>query len=499
MIPHRLKPSFAALIAAFTVSAGMVSFFTPASARADELAKQAEDLKAKYAADINELATWCEEKTLKVSARKTRAVLGPDDPLKFYVPVLPTDIGPAKPPDGASPEYVEWDQKLSKLRKDQSVALYDLARRAVRAKQPGLALELALEAIRANPDNESVRRLFGFQKYQNQWRTAYDAKKLRQGLVWNDKFGWLPKSHVKRYEQGQRFRNNKWISAADDVAAHRDIESGWLVETEHYSIHTDASQEAGVALGQKLEQLYLLWSQLFICYYASENDVIALFDGRARTQGPLARHQVVYFRDREEYLASLKPMMPNIDISIGVYMDIPRTAYFYPDPKGDDRTLYHEGTHQLFHESRPVSPKVGKLVNFWIIEGIAMYMESLRVRDSFYELGGFDDQRMIAARYRLLNDHFYVPLAEMVGYSMEKLQKDPRIATLYSQSAGLTHFLIHYDHAKYRDALVAYLSEVYSAHDTEQTLPKLTGERFADLDQQYKEFMVKSDGKSGGK
>jgi hypothetical protein len=473
----------------------MVALFSQSVGRADELAKQAEDLKTKYAADINDLAKWCEEKTLKVSARKTRAVLGPDDPLRFYVPVLPMDIGPAKPPDGASPEYIEWDQKLNKLRKDQSVALYDLARRAVKGKQPGLALELALEAIRANPDNESVRRLFGFQKFQSQWRTAYDAKKLRQGLVWSDKFGWLPKSHVKRYEQGQRFRNNKWISAADDAAAHRDIESGWIVETEHYAIHTDSSQEAGVALGQKLEQLYLLWSQLFICYYASENDVIALFDGRARTQGQMPRHQIVYFRDRQEYLASLKPMMPNIDISIGVYMDNTRTAYFYPDPKGDDRTLYHEATHQLFHESRPVSPKVGKLANFWIIEGIAMYMESLKVRDGFYELGGFDDQRMIAARYRLLNDHFYVPLAELVGYNMEKLQKDPRIATLYSQSAGLTHFLIHYDHAKYRDALVAYLSEVYSAHDTEQTLPKLTAERFADLDQQYKEFMAKGDGK----
>ena len=42
---------------------------------------------------------------------------------------------------------------------------------------------------------------------------------------------------------------------------------------------------------------------------------------------------------------------------------------------------------------------------------------------------------------------------------MEKLQKDPKIATLYSQSAGLTHFLIHYDHGRYRDALVAYLAD----------------------------------------
>jgi hypothetical protein len=495
MDPFRPKPPLPTAFAAFTLLMGVMLFSPPSFAYADDLAHTAGDSKAKYAADLGQLAAWCDEKGLKAEARKTRSALGPDDPVKFYVPVLPVEVGPPKLPEGASPVVVEWDQKFNKLRKDRAIALYDLARRAMQAKQPGLALELALDAIRANPDNESVRRLFGYQKYQNQWRTNYEAKKLRQGMVWNDKFGWLPKSYVKRYAEGQRYRNNKWISAAEDAAAHRDIGSGWDIETEHYSIRTDAGLEAGVALGQKLEQLYFLWGQLFICYYASENDVIALFDGRAKAQPPLRRHQVVYFRDRAEYLDSLKAMMPNIEISIGVYMDNTRTAYFYVDKKGDDRTLYHEATHQLFHESRPVSPKVGRFANFWIIEGIAMYMESLQVRDGYYELGGFDDLRMLAARYRLLNDHFYVPFTELVGYDMERIQKDPRIGTLYSQAAGLTHFLIHYNHARYRDALVAYLTDVYSGRDTEQTLPKLTGASFAELDKQYKEFMTKGDGK----
>ena len=37
---------------------------------------------------------------------------------------------------------------------------------------------------------------------------------------------------------------------------------------------------------------------------------------------------------------------------------------------------------------------------------------------------------------------------------MDTLQNDPRIRTLYSQAAGLTHFLIYYDDGRYRDALV---------------------------------------------
>ena len=137
----------------------------------------------------------------------------------------------------------------------------------------------------------------------------------------------------------------------------------------------------------------------------------------------------------------------NIEISIGMYHDQTRQAYFFAGKDSDDRTLYHEATHQLFHESRPVAPDVGRRANFWIVEGIAMYMESLRQEDGYYVLGGFDDERLNAAQFRLLRDKFYVPLQEFVGYGMEKIQKDPRIGTLYSQAAGLTHFLVYYDGA----------------------------------------------------
>ena len=300
--------------------------------------------------------------------------------------------------------------------------------------------------------------MFGYQKFRDQWRTLYEVKKLRAGFVWSEKFGWLPKAYLRRYEEGQRYSDGRWISAEEDARRHRDIRSGWDVETEHYTIRTNHSIEAAVALGVKLERLNRLWQQLFVRYYASQADVVALFDGRAK---PACRRRagtsVVYFRDRDDYNRSLRAAMPNIGISVGVYLDEPRRAYFFAGKDGDDRTLYHEATHQLFHESRPVAPDVGRKANFWIVEGIAMYMESLRQEDGYYVLGGFDDQRLHAAQYRLLHDHFYVPLDEFVDYGMERLQNDPRIATLYSQAAGLTHFLIYYDGGRYRDALVSYL------------------------------------------
>ncbi len=244
-----------------------------------------------------------------------------------------------------------------------------------------------------------------------------------------------------------------------------------------------------MALGVKLEHLNRLWRQLFIRFYASEADVVALFEGRLQRPPPSPRFQVVYFRDRDDYNRALEAAMPNIAISIGAYFEPLRQAYFFASEPADDRTLFHEAAHQLFHQSRPVARDVGGRANFWIVEGIALFMETLRQEDGYYVLGGSQDDRIRAARHRLLVDDFYVPLAEFAGYGREKFQNDPRIATLYSQAAGLANFLVFYDGGRYRDALVAYLTAVYTGRDRPDTLAKLTGTPFAELDKQYREFI----------
>jgi hypothetical protein len=484
-----------AIVAALTVGC-LLSVAAPAPA--GDQRKAALDLRVKYAADLEQLAVWCEANGLAEQARKTRQVRGPSDPYKLCVPVLPSAVGPPKLPADASAKVVEWNTRLGRLRHDHAVALYEIARRAVRAGRASIAFEMALAAIQASPDYEPARRLFGYQKFRDQWCSAYEAKKLRTGCVWSDKFGWLPKTFLRRYEQGQRLYEGHWITAAEDADRHRDIESGWDIETEHYTIRTNHSLEAGVALGVKLERLYRLWQEMFICYWASEADVVAMFDGRPRPPShPSPRHSVVFFRDRDDYNRSLRAAMPNIGMSIGVYVDRMRRAYFFADKQNDDRTLYHEATHQLFHESRPVAPEVGLKANFWIVEGIAMYMESLRQEDGFYVLGGFDDERLHAAQYRLLVDKFYVPLQQFCGYGMTKLQSDRRIATLYSQAAGQANFLVHYDGGRYRDALVSYLVAVYTGRDDLDTLAKLTSAHYSELDKQYRAFMEAGRGKKG--
>ncbi len=329
-----------------------------ARAAAIDPAQAAETLRAKYAADLEKLAKWCEASGLADEARKTRRALSPSDPYKLYVPVLPEQVGPPKLPDDAPANVVEWNTKLWKLRDDYALTCYEMARRAIRSGRAGLAFVLVLDAIQANPDYEPARRLLGYQKYRGQWHTLYEVRKLRSGMVWNEKFGWLPKAYEHRYEAGERYCDGRWISADEDAKRHSDIRNGWRIETEHYLIHTNAGIEAGVALGVKLERLYRLWQRLFIRYYASAADVGGLFDGRSkRTMAWAFRHNVVYFRDRDEYNHALDSFIPNIKMTVGVYRDKPGCAYFFAGKDSDDRTMYHEATHQLFHESRLVAPR----------------------------------------------------------------------------------------------------------------------------------------------
>ena len=136
-----------------------------------------------------------------------------------------------------------------------------------------------------------------------------------------------------------------------------------------------------------------------------------------------------------------------------------------------------------------MSPKAGNKANFWVIEGIAMFMESLHEQDGYFVLGGLEDERVNAARYHLQKNDFYVPFAELVGYGEDRLQRDRKIKSLYSQAAGMANFLIFYEGGRYRDALVAYLSVVYNAQDDRGTLSKLTGSSYTELDKQYRTYM----------
>jgi len=460
------------------------------SVRADELLDAIRRQTGDYRQKLEELAQWCESVGLTAEAERTRRWLHPIVDDRLLIPLWPAEIGFDTPPEGFSQQQVEWYRRWTQLRKEQADKLFTLARGAVRKGRSGLALDLAMAALHENPDHEAIRRLFGYQKYAGFWRTNYELRRLRAGDVWHEVFGWVPKAHVARYEKGERFFNGRWISAEEEASLRSNLQNGWVVESEHYRVLTNHSREEGVKLLTRLEQLNELWSRLFIRFYATEAQVMSLFDARSRPAPLVPRqHKVILFRNREEYVQALITAVPQIGITSGMYDSRTQTCYFFAGPQADPTTIYHEATHQMFQEVGKATSTPGLRGNFWIVEAAAMYMETLRTEEDFLVLGGIDTPRLLAARVRFLQDHFYVPLREFVALGIKEWQSDTRIGALYSQAAGLMQFLMHYDGGRYRDAAVNYLASVYAGTDSLETLSRLTNKSYTQLDEEYAAYL----------
>lgn len=460
----------------------------PCPVRADVVPARAE-LYAGYAQKLDALAKTCSDENLPEAAELLKNWLPTREPGQLTLFLPPPS---AEPAEKKSSETPEWRKRWQVLRDGQADALVALAAQALAEHRSSTACELVVEALRENPDHEQARRAMGYAKFEGVWHTPFEIRQLRAGKVWHDRFGWLPQAHVKRYENGERFALGRWMTADEEAALRSDLARGWRIETEHYLVMTNHSLEEGVALGRRLESLYGIWQQVFVPYLANEAELARRLEGRAIPR-TARQHDVVYYRTRDEYNEALRARQPKIDITLGIYFDDSRTAYFFAGDDQDPGTLYHEATHQLFQETRKVAPRVARDGNFWIVEGIACYMESLVEHEGYFTLGGTNAGRMPAARHRLLVDGFYVPLAELVQFGMQRLQHDPQIAMLYSQSAGLADFFMHEADGRYRDALARYLAAVYTGRATPRTLTEATGTGYVALDGEYRQFMSRGE------
>ena len=254
------------------------------------------------------------------------------------------------------------------------------------------------------------------------------------------------------------------------------------------------SLAAAADLAARLERLHQIWRQLFAGFYFSEREVRELFAGDRPVR---ERHQpfhVFYHRDKDDYVAALKRRQPRIAETLGIYFDADREAHFFAGDERNAATLNHEAVHQLFQETRPAARHVGETANFWIVEGIATYFETLREhRDPaaglYYTIGESSAGRLPAAKRRLLVETFYVPLDQLTRLGKDDLQRYPELAKLYSQSAGLAALLMDGEEGRYREPLVEYLTTVYAGRDEAQSLSDATGCSMTELDAAYRRYL----------
>ena len=373
-------------------------------------------------------------------------------------------------------------------------ALYQQARQVCEEGDVGTALRLVTQTLAYDPDHADARRVLGYRRVGDTWAGRYAARRLDRGEIWHRQFGWIRAEDTERWEAGERPFGKRWISIDEDARRHATIADGWQIRTDHFRVVTNHSRTEAARLAMRLEELYQIWQQQFGGFHLTAEELLKRFDGKETSGYRGKPFQVIYYKTREEYNTVLRRQQPRIAMTLGIYFDTTRTTHFFAGDDQDVGTIYHETVHQFFQESKPSARNVGALANAWVIEGVACYFESLVEHHDpkmgrFFTLGTPAAGRLPAARHRRLVDDFYVPLAELSALGMTDLQRRDDIARLYSQSAGLATFLMHYKDGLYRPALVKLLQLVYTGRDKTSTLQDLTGRSFAELDRQYREFL----------
>jgi hypothetical protein len=400
--------------------------------------------------------------------------------------------------DQYSPRAVDVSQNDSSNgdSRKHADALFALAKRAAEAGQLSLAFQWVTEALHENPDHAEARRVLGYEQRDGKWLTEYGVRMAdaRQPKAWHPKFAWIAPSDVARYEAGERLVDGRWVSAEVDAGRRGSIEDGWVVRTDHFLVRTNHSLEAGAELAARLERLHQVWRQLFAGFYLSEREIRELFAGRRQPRRVSQPMRVWYYRTKEEYVAALTKWQPRIAETLGIYFDDRREAHFYAAAETNTATLYHEAVHQLFQETGPSARRVGSLANFWIIEGVATYFETLTEHldpqaGRRYTIGEATSGRLPAA-HRRLHEGYYVSLAELTTLGKDDLQRRADLQQVYSQMAGLTAFLMDAEGGRYREPLVRFLGDVYSGRDSPDSLTKATGLSFEELDAAYRRHMT---------
>ena len=391
------------------------------SAAGEPLRQLRAEADATLQAALNTLAQRCDELKLPAQAKQTRQwqiVRRPDQQVIF----LPSRQDPLKPAASASQTIRFWHQELTKHRQAHAQQLFALVEPLLAADQPGQAYQLLFEVLHADPTHDQAAKIVALPK------TPARKPRVVAGRARHARLKWAARSY-------------------------------WTIRSTHFEVTTNRSAQAGIELALQLEQLHRVWQQVFFRYWGDTTILKARLAGDLQPWPVHKLHRVVLFDDRQQYVDYFSRNQPQIGITTGYYDKSGEISYFFASEPASTSTWYHEATHQLFQERGQAIEAVGEQQNFWAIEGIALYLESLQVHDSYCTLGGFEANRLQTARYHKYVNQFYVPLEKLLGYGQVELQKHPEIRSLYSQSAGLTHFFMTGDAGRYRKAFIDYLRE----------------------------------------
>lgn len=296
------------------------------------------------------------------------------------------------------------------------------------------------QAHHQDPSNLDVRRFLGLPTVEP---FTFQAKRGRSSPRW---LGWRPGTFAQ-------------------------------VETSHFSIFSTADESTTRQVAEDLERSFWVWTQLFFPLWEASAQVTAAFSEQEPGETVVdflesnrprlttrRQFQVVLLKDVEQYRKTLEAEGSGIEQSTGFYSDKLRTIFLYGSDSEAAETRRHELTHQLFREATRSSlgqTTPGDRTDFWLVEGIAGYMESLSMGDRVAMVGGWDASRLQFARYRVLAGGDLMSPAELMKDGHQEAQQRSDLVRWYSHSIAHVHTLMDGGDDQARHWLYQRLSSLY--------------------------------------
>ena len=249
-----------------------------------------------------------------------------------------------------------------------------------------------------------------------------------------------------------------------------------VATTLHFEIASQSDSRATAEVAALCEQSFALWKQMFFGYWAGEHIAAPEY-----AESLDHKFSVVLFRNREAYAKALRTIK-DIGQSTGYYDPNQKVALFYWDGVKTQNTLVHELTHQFFYEfsTKPVALDTDRGRGFWVVEGVALFMESLSTRACgggwIADVGGWDSPRLQASRFRRLHDKYWVPWEEFHLADGRMFRSEEDIRAWYSQAAGLAHLWLD-GTMEQRHSFAQHIQSVYSNHEDPNLLGVLNDDK----------------------
>lgn len=427
------------------------------AAQSQETGEPLEPLdRAAMQGELERLEQICYRLGLEAEGEICRDWLQPPRPdqQRFY---LPGEL----PAETSSPDGVRWRVHFIQARKRYAAHIFEQALKHAEEGQESTAYRLLWQVLREDPEHLQALKILG-------------------PLA----------SALSSRPQKRAFSQPAELSTIGAIQR-------W--QSRHFEILSRLPASESQRIARELEQFYALWTQCFYEVWAPPNTLKARIAKGSPAWPEPTRISVMILGDRQEYLKVLGVAESKIAISVGYYSPQLRRSYFYSADSNQD-TLYHELTHQLFAEGSILSSsaqvRLDQVPGAWCIEGIALYMESLRPSPEGWTLGGVDAVRLQTARYRALRDGYWPEWQPFQQATIAQWKEDSNVALSYSHAAGLTHlfFDLHPDKNLSRANFVRYLSGVYAGSSQPDQLLAMLGADEPSAADSYRQLLQVTDG-----